>query len=73
MKEDKLSFEQAYERLENAVSALNDEATPLEEALKSYKEGRKYYEYCMGILENARQTIEIYDKKSGELCKEQQL
>ena len=71
MKEEKLSFEQAYEKLENAASALNDDDTPLEEALKSYKEGRKYYEYCMNMLEDARQTIEIYDKKSGASHREQ--
>ncbi len=71
MTEEKMSFEKAYAELEKAATEINNDNTSLEKALESYKKGRKYYEYCMSILEDARQTVEIYDKQSDTLHKEQ--
>jgi exodeoxyribonuclease VII small subunit len=39
----------------------------LEDALESYKEGRKYYGICQKILQDAEQMIQIYDKEADSL------
>lgn len=37
---------------------------PLEQAVECYREGRKYYDMCSRILEDAEQLIQIYDKET---------
>ena len=35
--------------------------------IENYKEGRKYYDICSKILEEAKQLIEIYDRETDTL------
>lgn len=66
-KKEKITFEEAFEKLERAAAAVGDENTPLDEAIESYKEGRKYYDHCMQILQDAKQVIETFDKETGTM------
>lgn len=67
MSEEKISFEEAYKRLEAAAKRIMSEDVPLEEAVECYRDGLRYHGICRSILDNARQLIQIYDKESGEL------
>ena len=53
-----LSFEEAFEQLESAVSALQDGQMPLEEALRHYEEGMKLAQYCSELLQKAELRVQ---------------
>jgi exodeoxyribonuclease VII small subunit len=59
---EKLTYEQALEELEQVVSALENEALTLEQAISLYERGRVLTEHCTGLLESA----ELRVKKLGE-------
>lgn len=58
----KPAFEESLKKLETASEKLKTQDVPLEEAIKSYKEGLQYYEECRSILDNAVQEIETLTK-----------
>ena len=58
-----MNFESSMARLEELAELIRDEETSLDEAIKCYEEGIKCYNVCSEILENARQIIEVYEKK----------
>jgi exodeoxyribonuclease VII small subunit len=63
-----LSYEDAYEKLEQTVAALQDGHLSLEEALAYYEEGMKLARYCHTLLEKAElrvQQLRVTDE--GEL------
>jgi exodeoxyribonuclease VII small subunit len=53
-----LSYEEAYAKLEAAVSALQDGQMPLEQALRYYEEGMKLAQYCNELLQNAELRVQ---------------
>ncbi len=53
-----ISFEDAYERLESAVNALQDGQLPLERALQHYEEGMKLAQYCQELLQKAELRVQ---------------
>lgn len=53
-----LSFEEAFEQLESAVSALQDGQMPLEEAMRHYEEGMKLAQYCNELLQKAELRVQ---------------
>lgn len=53
-----LSFEEAYERLEAAVAALQDGQMPLEQALQRYEEGMKLAQHCSELLQQAELRVQ---------------
>ena len=55
---DTLSFEQAFEQLEDAVEALQDGQMPLEQALNYFEEGMKLAQYCHELLEKAELRVQ---------------
>jgi len=55
---DSLSFEDAYARLEAAVTALQDGQMPLERALQYYEEGVKLAQYCHELLQKAELRVQ---------------
>ena len=55
---DTLSFEDAYARLEAAVTALQDGQMPLERALQYYEEGVKLAQYCHELLQKAELRVQ---------------
>jgi exodeoxyribonuclease VII small subunit len=53
-----LSFEEAFERLETAIAALQDGRIPLNEALQHYQEGVRLVQYCNELLQRAELTVQ---------------
>ena len=53
-----VSFEEAFERLETAIVALQDGKIPLNEALQHYQEGVKLAQYCNELLQRAELTVQ---------------
>lgn len=62
MAEDKITFEQAFDGLTQSAEALNKPGTTLEDAIKSFETGIRYYQQCNEILKEAKQKIEYYSK-----------
>ena len=58
-KPDEPSFEDAMERLEEIVSAMEGERMPLEEMVQSYAEGAGLLKQCRQRIEAARQRVEL--------------
>ncbi len=54
----KLSYEEAFEKLEQAVLALQDGHLPLEQALEYYEEGMKLAQHCHDLLQKAELRVE---------------
>jgi exodeoxyribonuclease VII small subunit len=65
-KKETLTFEEAYERLEACAAGASRDGMTLDETIRAYEEGVKYYKCCKELLDNASQRIEIIDKESGE-------
>lgn len=63
MTKSKVSFEESLKQLEAASEKLKKQDVPLEEAIKSYKEGLKYYEQCRKILDEASAQIETLTRE----------
>lgn len=61
MTEEKITFEEAYEKLKAAGEKMDSDEITLQEAMDNYEEGVKYYKICRRILEEARQKIEMFD------------
>ena len=56
--EQKMSFERALDKLENSARRLDAHDISLEESIRIYEEGVKYYKICDEILKDAKQKIE---------------
>lgn len=66
MSKEKPTFEESLKKLEAASEKLKAQDVPLEEAIKSYREGLKAYEECRGILDSAVQEIETLTGRDGD-------
>jgi exodeoxyribonuclease VII small subunit len=53
-----LPFEEAFEQLEAAVTALQDGQMPLERALHYYEEGMKLAQHCNELLQKAELRVQ---------------
>jgi exodeoxyribonuclease VII small subunit len=53
-----LSYEEAFEKLEQAVTALQDGRLDLDHALKHYEEGMKLAQYCHDLLQRAELRVQ---------------
>jgi exodeoxyribonuclease VII small subunit len=53
-----LPFEEAFERLETAIAALQDGKISLNKALQHYQEGMKLVQYCHELLQTAELTVQ---------------
>ena len=68
MTQNPLSYEKAFERLEQILELMNSGKTPLEESLKLYEEAEKLMRTCTTSLNAAEQKIEQLIKgRNGEL------
>ncbi len=68
MTPDTLSFEKAFERLEQILEKMNGGKTPLEESLKLFEEAEKLIRACNSRLTAAEQKIEQLIKNKGEVA-----
>ncbi len=53
-----LSYEEAFEQLVDAITALQDGKLPLERALQYYEEGMKLAQHCDALLQKAELTVQ---------------
>ena len=60
MNEEKLTFEEAMELLEDNAEQLKSGRLSLEESVKAYENCAKYHKLCMDILSQIKQKIEVY-------------
>ena len=70
MDTEKLSFENALEKLEGHVRTLEQGELTLDESLAIFEEGMKLARFCGKKLDEAEQKIEILVVKNGDLVKE---
>jgi exodeoxyribonuclease VII small subunit len=68
MVQETLSFEKAFERLEQILGTMNSGKTPLEESLKLFEEAEKLIRTCSARLTGAEQKIEQLMKNKGEVA-----
>lgn len=66
MTSETLSFEQAFERLEQILEKMNNGKTPLEESLKLFEEAEKLMRACNSRLAASEQKIEMLIKQRAE-------
>lgn len=55
------NFEKALNQLQSMSESIKSQDTDLEEAIKCYEEGMKYYGICNEILETAKQKVETFE------------
>lgn len=58
MSEIKLSFEEAFNALEEITEKLGSKDIPLDKAIELYEQGMKLSAFCSEKLESAKQKIE---------------
>jgi len=63
--EKKLTFEEALEKLESIVSAIEEGKVPLEESIAKYAEGIQLVKQCRAILDDAERKIQLLAKGEG--------
>jgi len=68
MTEQTLSFEKAFERLEQILETMNSGKTPLENSLKLFEEAEKLIQTCNARLNAAEQKIEQLIKNKGQIA-----
>ncbi len=67
MTQETLSFEQAFERLEQILEKMNNGKISLEESLKLFEEAEKLIRSCNNRLVTSEQKIEMLVKQRSEL------
>ena len=69
-KKKEMDFESAFRKLSQCAEELNDPNISLNDAIDRYKSGLEYYRICSGILEEARQLIQTYDRQNDQIREE---
>ncbi|WP_297136651.1 exodeoxyribonuclease VII small subunit [Terrisporobacter sp.] len=62
----KLTYEEAFEKLEEILINLESKNTSLDESLSLYEEGIKLFKYCNKLLEDAELKISKFNKMGIE-------
>ena len=63
MEENKLSFEEAYQQLQELVKKMESGALPLADSVAAYEKGMKLKAYCEQLLKEAELKIEQLNTK----------
>lgn len=64
MANNKLTFEQAQQKLEQIISAIESGQIGLEESIERYAEGVRLINYCRGVLNAAEKKIQLLTAKA---------
>ena len=68
---DKLTFEQGIKKLENILSKLESEDTPLDQMISLYEEANRLTVICKKKLDDADQRMtKLVKNENGELSEE---
>ncbi|HKM40020.1 MAG TPA: exodeoxyribonuclease VII small subunit [bacterium] len=57
----KLTFEEAFEQLEQLTEILELGNLSLEATLKAFKQGKELLKYCENLIEKAEESLTIID------------
>ncbi|MGL5347409.1 MAG: exodeoxyribonuclease VII small subunit [Peptostreptococcaceae bacterium] len=57
-----LTYEEAYNKLENILEKLESKNASLDESLSLYEEGIRLYKHCNKLLEDAQLKISKFNK-----------
>ncbi len=63
MANSKQTFEQALQKLEQIVSAIESGQIGLEDSIEKYAEGVRLINYCRGVLNAAEKKIQLLTAK----------
>jgi len=66
MGKQKLTFEQAMEKLEEIISHIEEGKVSLEQSIEKYAEGIELVKQCRAILDSAEQKIQLLAKAEGD-------
>lgn len=55
---DQLSYEQAFEELQEVINLLEAGDKPLEETLSLYERGQALYQHCTSLLDKAELKVQ---------------
>ncbi len=61
-KQQKLTFEEALEKLETIVTEIEEGKVSLEESIEKYAEGTELVKQCRAILDRAEKKIQVLSK-----------
>jgi exodeoxyribonuclease VII small subunit len=61
------SFEEAIDRLQELVDALEIGDVPLEQSLAVYEEGQRLIAFCQKKLAGAEETMKKLSKSNGDM------
>ena len=61
-----MTYEQAVTRLEEVIGLLDNDKTPLEDALSLYREGIDLLKKCNEKLNSAEQIIKLAEKENDD-------
>ena len=64
---EKLSFEEAMQKIEDIVEKLETGKTSLDEMIELYKQGTELSVYCNKMIDEAEQKIKIISKTKDGL------
>ena len=62
MSEQKLTFEQALEKLESIVERLESGGISLDESIEAFEEGQKLVQFCLKKLQTAEKKVKKLSK-----------
>ena len=68
--EAELSFEQAYERLEDLIRRLDEGGLSLDDALACYEEASALVARCSGVLDAAELRLRSVEERAGAEVRE---
>ena len=57
-----MTYEQAYSRLEEVLTALEDKSTGLDKSLEMYEEGIALYRRCKTLLDDAEMKVKKFNE-----------
>ncbi len=60
-----MTFEQALQKLEQIVAAIESGKIGLEESIEKYAEGARLIGYCRSVLDSAEKKIQMLTAKSN--------
>lgn len=63
-KPENMTFEEALTALESTVSELRSPDVSLEDSMKGFEDGMKYYNRCEELLNEAKGKVELYRKET---------
>lgn len=65
MEENKLSFEEAYQQLQELVKKMESGQLPLADSVAAYEKGMKLKAYCEQLLKEAELKIETLNSNKN--------